>query len=318
MQRNTPARSPRSTSCSASASNRGSYCWCRIPTTSTPRWRRATPPCAEPPPTPSKATPPSRPATRRPRPTTSSAVTNFQRYQTLFQIGAVSRQSLDNAEQAVNAAQAAVDTWAHQLMAGSSAAVISKQAARDKAQGGIDALRHQRDDMIMNRAAGGEQSATGRRRSATWPRPDKNCCRSSTTAKSTSTARCPNTTSARSRSGHARRRRRRIPRQDLRRQDHLHKPGHGRDHPVLHRPADALDGVDDTLKAGMFARTEINILLRPQTLFVPKEAVISLNGKERMYVVDGDNKVTERVVTARPAQRQIRRNPERRQRRRAG
>jgi len=58
----------------------------------------------------------------------------------------------------------------------------------------------------------------------------------------------------------------------------------------------ALDNLDNSIKTGMFARTNIDVVLRPQTLFVPKEAVLSTNGKDRVFVVDGDSKVTERVV----------------------
>ena len=77
------------------------------------------------------------------------SLTNFQRYKTLFEMGAVSKQALDNTEQTVVAAKAALDIWANQLVAGSSASVLSKQAARDKAQGAIYALHNQRDDMII-------------------------------------------------------------------------------------------------------------------------------------------------------------------------
>ena len=222
------------------------------------------------------------------------AVTNYQRYKTLNEIGAVSKQALDNAEQAVIAAQAAVDTWAHQLMAGSSAAVISKQAARDKAQGGIDALRHQRDDMIITAPRAG---TIGYRQAEVGNLAQAGQKLLSIIDNSKIYVDCP------------------VSEHDVGQialgmpavvaVESLGKTYAGKIiyiSPAMDATTQSfsvrlmLDGVDDTLKAGMFARTEIDILLRPQTLFVLKESVISLNGKDRVYVIDDDNKVTERVV----------------------
>lgn len=222
------------------------------------------------------------------------AVTNFERYKTLFAIGAVSKQSLDNAEQAVVAAKAAVDTWANQLMAGSSAAVISKQAARDKAQGGIAALHNQRDDMIMTAPRAG---VIGYRQAEVGNFAQAGQKLLSIVDNSKIYVDCP------------------VSEQDIG-QIAAGMPAAvaveslGKTYaakiiyisPAMDAATQsfsvrlALDGIDDTLKAGMFARTEIDILLRPQTLFVPKEAVVSLNGKDKVFVVDGDNKAAERLV----------------------
>lgn len=223
------------------------------------------------------------------------AVTNYQRYKTLLEIGAVSKQSVDTAEQAVIAAKAAVDTWAHQLMAGSSATVLSKQAARDKAQGGIDALRNQRDDMIMRAPRAGiigyRQAEVGNLAQA-----GQKLLSIIDTGKMY--VDCP------------------VSEQDIG-QIALGMPAGvaveslGKTYnakivyisPAMDAATQsfsvrlALEGVDDTLKAGMFARTEIDIFLRPQTLFVPKEAIVSLNGRDRVFVVDDGDKAVERVVT---------------------
>nr|WP_255711179.1 efflux RND transporter periplasmic adaptor subunit [Pelosinus baikalensis] len=56
-----------------------------------------------------------------------------------------------------------------------------------------------------------------------------------------------------------------------------------------------LDKPEDSIRSGMFARTKINTILRSQTLFVPKEAVLSLNGKDRIFVVNSSNQVEERI-----------------------
>ncbi len=223
------------------------------------------------------------------------AVTNYQRYKTLYEIGAVSKQALDNAEQAVIAAQAAVDTWAHQLMAGSSAAVVSKQAARDKAQGAIDALHNQRNDMVMRAPRAG---IIGFRQAEVGSLAQAGQKLLSIIDNSKIYVDCP------------------VSEQDIGQivpgmpaavaVESLGKTYAAKI--VYISPAmDAatqsfsvrllLDGVDDTLKAGMFARTEISLLLRPQTLFAPKEAVISLNGKDRVFVIGDDGKAVERIVT---------------------
>lgn len=54
--------------------------------------------------------------------------------------------------------------------------------------------------------------------------------------------------------------------------------------------------VDERVKAGMFARTQIEILQRPQTLFVPKESVVEKNGKTSLFVIDAAQKAQERAV----------------------
>ena len=58
----------------------------------------------------------------------------------------------------------------------------------------------------------------------------------------------------------------------------------------------SLDEDKSANKAGLFARSQIDILQRPQTLFVPKEAVINKNGRVTVFVVRPDQTVEERDV----------------------
>lgn len=51
------------------------------------------------------------------------------------------------------------------------------------------------------------------------------------------------------------------------------------------------------VKAGMFARTQVDMLLKPAILFVPKEAVLEKNGRTTVFVIDADNVAHEREVT---------------------
>lgn len=57
-----------------------------------------------------------------------------------------------------------------------------------------------------------------------------------------------------------------------------------------------LDMDKNLVKAGLFARSSIDILQRKNTIFVTKEAVISRNGRTYVYVLKDDNTVEERDV----------------------
>lgn len=52
----------------------------------------------------------------------------------------------------------------------------------------------------------------------------------------------------------------------------------------------------DRLKAGLFARAQLDILQRKGTLFVPKEAVYRKNGRPAIFVLKPDGTVEERMV----------------------
>ena len=57
-----------------------------------------------------------------------------------------------------------------------------------------------------------------------------------------------------------------------------------------------LTDIDELVKAGMFARTQIEFVQRENALFVPKEAIVEKNGKASVFVVDAENKVQQRSV----------------------
>lgn len=58
----------------------------------------------------------------------------------------------------------------------------------------------------------------------------------------------------------------------------------------------ALDDNSSAIKAGLFAHTQIDILQKANTLFVPKDAIVEKNGKTFVYVVNVDNTVTQHEV----------------------
>jgi RND family efflux transporter MFP subunit len=52
-----------------------------------------------------------------------------------------------------------------------------------------------------------------------------------------------------------------------------------------------LDNPDGTLRGGMFAQSSVDVLQRKNTLYVPKDALLELNGVSKLYVIGSDNKV---------------------------
>lgn len=58
-----------------------------------------------------------------------------------------------------------------------------------------------------------------------------------------------------------------------------------------------LNEPDSKLKAGLFAKGELQFLQKPSTIYLPKSAVLDRDGKFYVYVLGKGNKVTKRPVT---------------------
>lgn len=222
------------------------------------------------------------------------SVTNYNRYKTLYSQGAISKEALDNAEQQMASSQAALDTWSKQLSDGSAASVQSKLASRDKAQSAVEALQNQKSDLVLRAPRAGvigfRQVEVGNIISAgqkVLSIVDNSNIYVDCTVSEQDIGQIalgvPTTISIES----------------------LGKSYTGKIiyiSPAMDSKTQtftirvALDKPDDSIRSGMFARTTINVALRPQTLFVPKEAVISLNGKDRIFVVNSNNQIEERIV----------------------
>lgn len=219
---------------------------------------------------------------------------NYQRYKSLYETGAVSKEALDNVEQQMTAAKAELDTWSNQLVAGSAASVVSKQAAMEKAQASIEALAQQRSDMIIRAPRAG---VIGYRQAEVGNLAQAGQKLLSIVDNSKIYVDCA------------------VAEQDIGQMrlgmpaeikvDALGKTYNGKIiyiSPSMDSSTQvftirlALEGADVSLKAGMFARTDMTVTLRQQTLSVPKEAVISLNGKDRVFVIDANNQAQERIV----------------------
>lgn len=222
------------------------------------------------------------------------SMTNYQRYQTLYNQGAISKETLDNAEQQVTTALAALDTWSKQMASGSAASVLSKRALSDKAQSAVDALQHQKNDLVLRAPQSGiigfRQAEIGTMAQAGQKLlsivDNSNIyidCSVSEHDIGQITLGMGTTISI----------------------DSLGKSYGGKIiyiSPAMDTKTQtftirvALDNPDNTIKIGMFARTNIRVIVRPQTLFIPKEAIVSMNGTDRIFVVDGNGQIAERVV----------------------
>ena len=85
------------------------------------------------------------------------ALTDYQRYKTLYEQKAISREALDANEQTMLSAKSALDTLANQMNSSSvPSAILSAQAAAAKAQHTISAVEKQRDDLVLRAPRSGE------------------------------------------------------------------------------------------------------------------------------------------------------------------
>ena len=57
-----------------------------------------------------------------------------------------------------------------------------------------------------------------------------------------------------------------------------------------------LTNPDASIRGGMYATSSVNVLQRPNTLFVPKDALLEQNGKSQVYVIKPDNTIEIRDV----------------------
>ena len=218
-----------------------------------------------------------------------NALTTYQRYDTLFQQGAVSKQELDDKYRAMMEARAALQSLTGQDIGGVPAVIAGKEAAAEKAAYLVDALESQKEDMSIyapvsgtigyREAEAGEWASAGQKlltivdNSALY----LDCA---------------------------------VAEQDvgvLQEGMHLSVSIDSLGETVKGKiiyisPAlDAathsykvrilLDRKETSLRGGLFGRSEVEALERKNTFFVPKEAVLENNGKKWAFLVDSSHKV---------------------------
>lgn len=221
------------------------------------------------------------------------SVNNYQRYKTLYETGAVSRDSLDLAEQKMNNAKASLDALKNQGN-GVPASIESKNAQVIKTEKNIAALEKQKDDLILRAPRSGiigyRQVEIG-----ALVQPGQKLLSIVDSSKIYIDCRLSEKDAAHLRIGME---------ADVQVQS-LGKSYSGKI--IYISPATdpetktfsvriALAAPDSLLKAGMFARLEVNVLLSEQALCVPKEAVTEDKGKYYLFIISPQGIVKKQLV----------------------
>lgn len=218
----------------------------------------------------------------------------YERNLYLFSIGAISQDKLDSVKQEFLASQAAFEILENQVEEGDAATVQSKVYQAEKTQRGAEALLQQREDMVLRAPRSG---VIGYRKAEVGEIISAGTKVLSLVDSSRMKVDCSLSESDAA----------------------ILQPGMevmvtvdamGEDYPgriVYVSPAMdeaaknyqvriELLGEDLQLKAGLFAHTSLDILQRPNTLFVPKEAVLSRNGRQLVFVLDSEGRAAMREV----------------------
>lgn len=222
------------------------------------------------------------------------AKSKYERQKYLFSIGAISQDTLDGAEKEYTASKAAYEILANQVSGGAAAAIESKELTAAKQDHATEALKKQREDMILRAPRSGviayrnaEVGALATAGSKAFTLVDNShinidCSISENDAAILRPGMVVSVTIdalGRAFSG-------RIV---------FVSPAMGED-TKSYQVRLVLDERDDTIKAGLFAHTTVDVLQRPQTIFVPQEVVVNRNGEQYVYVLGAEDKVEQRLV----------------------
>lgn len=218
----------------------------------------------------------------------------YERKQYLFSIGAISQEDLDACREEYKASQAAFEALANQDTGGTPASVQSKQFAAEKSAYATEGLRKQREDMILRAPRDGvigyraaEVGAIATAGTKVLSLVDNShvyvdCTLSENDAAVLEPGLTVDVTI------------------DALGRSYVGtlvyvSPSMG-DGAKTYTARIALDESRDAIKAGLFARSALDILQREDTLCVPKEAVLTKNGKTTVFIVRADATVEEREV----------------------
>ena len=222
------------------------------------------------------------------------AQAKYERQQYLFSIGAISQDTLDSVEAEYSAAKAAYEVLANQQAGGMAAAIESKELTAVKQERATEALEKQRADMILRAPRSGviayrnaEVGALAAAGTKAFTLVDNghinvDCSIGENDAAVLQAGMAVMVTI------------------DALGRDYAGKiifvsPAMDEDS-KSYKVRISLDTSDSTVKAGLFAHTAVDILQRPQTLFVPQSAVLTRNGEQYVFVLLPDGTVEKRVV----------------------
>ena len=222
------------------------------------------------------------------------AQAKYERQQYLFSIGAISQDTLDSVEAEYSAAKAAYEVLANQQAGGMAAAIESKELTAVKQERATEALEKQRADMVLRAPRSGviayrnaEVGAMGTAGTKAFTLVDTghinvDCSIGENDAAVLQTGMEVTVTI------------------DALGRNYAGKiifvsPAMDEDS-KSYQVRISLDNSDGMVKAGLFAHTAVDILQRPQTIFVPQSAVLTRNGEQYVFVLLADGTVEKRVV----------------------
>jgi multidrug efflux pump subunit AcrA (membrane-fusion protein) len=220
---------------------------------------------------------------------------SYERYQSLYELGAVSRESFDTVRQQMLNSKATLDSYANQSAAGTTpAAVEAKRAALVKAERNVEALARQRDDMIIRSP---REGIIGYRQveAGAFVQPGQKLLSIVDNSSIYVDCQVSELDVASLENG-------------LTTELQVESLGRAYAGKVIYiSPASdpktqsftvrfALNNPDQLIKSGMFIRSQVEVLQRPQTLFVPKEALLEKNGQYSIYVINDNNRAELRSV----------------------
>lgn len=218
---------------------------------------------------------------------------SYQRNKTLYDVGGISKDSLDASEQQLAGAKAALDTLTNQMGSGVSASIQAMRAAAEKAEQAIKASEKQREDLIIKAPRSGIIGYRQVEVGSLIPAGQKIL---SIFDNSNIYVDCQ------------------VSEQDLGafslgigvdiQIESLGKMVFGKliylspasDANLTYMLRFALVNPDPQVRGGMFARSIINVPLRKNVLVISKDAVQEKNGTNYVFVIDANHVVEQRPV----------------------
>lgn len=224
-----------------------------------------------------------------------TAKMNYNRYAVLKNEGAISQQELDTAYQALIVAKSALDNLESQNVGDVPASVASKYAAQAKAGYTVDSLTQQLDDMTLrapragvityrNAEVGAMTAANTKVLTITDTSGMYIDCSLSEADVAAIQQGMPVSVSIESLA------------QDYDGYITYVSPAMD-DTTKTYVVRITLSQPDTKLRGGMFAQSSIDVLQKPDTLFIPKDALTEQDGKAQVCVIKGDDTVEFRTVT---------------------
>jgi len=219
---------------------------------------------------------------------------NYNRYIVLKSEGAISQKDLDTVYQALIAAKSTLDNLQTQNVGDTPAAIVSKQAAQAKAAYVIDSMKKQRDDLIIRAPRAGIISY---RNAEVGSMASANTKVLSITDNSVIYIDCPLSEAdvASIKPG--------IPVSvSIESLANTYTGTNTYVSPTMDTSTKTyiiritLDNPDNSLRGGMFAQSSVKVLQRRNTLYVPKDALLEINGISKLYIITTNNKIEIRQV----------------------